>query len=188
MEIKGDSQEQIKYAGKMIEIVEQIQVIDGKEKKFEFARRAPGARLIIETNSGKLLLTKEFRYELKDFDYRLPGGKVFDLLTEYNAALASKRDISVDIEKAALKEAKEEVGIEICDIQKFSVSKCGATVEWDLHYFILKNVVQGAQNLEHGENIEVIEVEKEEAEKMCLDGRISEERSAMNLLKYLNSK
>ncbi len=181
-------QEEIKYSGKMIEIIEQIQVVEGKEKKFEFARRAPGTRLIIETTDGKLLLTKEFRYELEDFDYRLPGGKVFDLLTDYNEALASKRDLSVDIEKAALKEAKEEVGIEKSDIQKFSVSKCGATVEWDLHYFILKNIARGEQNLEHGETIEVIEVEKEEAEKMCLDGRISEERSAMNLLKYLKLK
>ncbi|MEI8091899.1 MAG: hypothetical protein WCG98_06930 [bacterium] len=30
------------------------------------------------------MLTKEFRKELDDFDYRLPGGKVFDTLNEYN--------------------------------------------------------------------------------------------------------
>jgi len=54
-----------------------------KEVVFETARRAPGVRLII-VRDGQMLITREFRNELDDYDYRLPGGKVFDTLDEYS--------------------------------------------------------------------------------------------------------
>ncbi len=43
---------------------------------FETAVRSPGVRLII-VKDNQMLITKEFRGELDDYDYRLPGGKVF---------------------------------------------------------------------------------------------------------------
>ncbi len=176
--------EEIKYQGKILEIIERRENIDGREIKFEIARRAPGTRLIIENEKGNLLISKEWRYELNDYDYRLPGGKVFDSLDEYNNILKSKENIEPYIQTAALKEAKEEMGVDAKTISKIAVSKCGATIEWDLHYFVLRGE-KGEQNLEHGEKIEVIEISKEEAKKMCLNGQMTEERSAMNLLRYL---
>lgn len=53
-----------------------------KKTLFEKARRAPGVRLII-VKEDKILLTREYRDEIKSFDYRLPGGKVFDKLSDY---------------------------------------------------------------------------------------------------------
>ena len=181
-----NNNETIKYQGKILEIVERVHIVEGKEKVFEMARRAPGTRLIIDLGNDELLLTKEYRYELNDFDYRLPGGKVYDSLDEYNQALASSEDMEPAITAAAMKEAKEEVGITSADAEKFAVSKCGATVDWDLHYYVITNPEIATQNLENGENIQLVRVGKEEAKEMCLNGQISEERSAMNLLKYLH--
>lgn len=70
----------IVYRGKLFDII-QIPQPDGRV--FEVARRAPGVRVIVhDAKEQKVLLTREFRRELDAWDYRLPGGKVFDTLNE----------------------------------------------------------------------------------------------------------
>jgi ADP-ribose pyrophosphatase len=176
--------ETITHKGKMIEVVQKEVEQNGKVKTFEFARRSPGTRLII-SQGDSILLSKEFRHELGTYDYRLPGGKVYDSLDEYNAALESGVDINEAAKVAAIKEAKEEVGVEVKEISFFHKSICGATVAWDLFYFTVTDFIQVAQALEDGEDIKTELVTREEAKQMCLDGRISEERSALVLLRYL---
>jgi DNA-binding NarL/FixJ family response regulator len=68
----------------LLELVSQEVTVEGVTKMFEFARRAPGVRMIIsaQDGSGKILLTREYRPSLERYDYRLPGGKVFDSLQE----------------------------------------------------------------------------------------------------------
>lgn len=179
--------EQIVYQGKIIEVVQQKIKFGDEEKIFEFARRSPGVRLIIATPDNKLLLTKEYRSELDDYDYRLPGGKVFDTFAEYNEFLISGKDIAEAAKQAAVKEGLEEVGIEIEHLNLFSISKLGATMVWDLFYFSVVKYKEHArgQRLEHGEEIEVLKVGLNEAKEMCLDGKVREERSAAILLRFL---
>ena len=160
---------------------------NGKIKTFEFARRSPGTRLIIP-QADKIFLTKEFRHEVGGYDYRLPGGKVYDSLDAYNAALLSKVDIAEAAKSAAIKEAREEAGIEVKDISFFHKSVCGATVVWDLFYFVVHDFTQTTQALEEGEDITVELVDKDKVKQMCFNGSISEERSALVLLRYLNGK
>lgn len=181
-----DRTENITYQGKIVEVVEyDVEVAPGKVKTFEKARRAPGTRLIIPTESG-ILLTKEYRHELGDYDYRLPGGKVFDSLSEYNDFLSSGQDIRIPATAKAKAEAREEAGVITDDIKHIHTSVCGATVEWDLHYFVVGQYERAEQELEDGEDAEVIEVSEYDAQAMCMDGRVSEERSALVLLRYLN--
>ncbi len=82
--------EKIIFQGKMIEVVHEIVSIDNKEVIYEKGRRAPGTRLIIETPDGGFLISKEERPGT-GLDYRLPGGKVFDSLLEYNEFLSVGR-------------------------------------------------------------------------------------------------
>ncbi len=176
--------EKITHKGRIIEVVEKEVEQGGKVRVFEFARRSPGTRLIIE-REGKIVLTKEFRHEVGGYDYRLPGGKVYDSLDEYNGALEVGIDIDEVAKKAAIKEAHEEVGIDVTDIAFFHKSICGATVVWDLFYFVVNGFTETQQHLEEGEDIAVESFDKEQVKKMCLDGAISEERSALVLLRYL---
>ena len=177
--------EEVVFKGKIIEVVQKKDEATGKV--FEFARRSPGVRLIIVDQSGdKVLVTKEHRHEVGGWDYRLPGGKVFDTLEEYDSFLLSGDEVLGVAEKAAIKEAKEEAGVVVQEIKYLGTSHCGATIVWDLFYFLVSRFEKGEQSLELGENIEIVQVDLEEARAMCLDGRISEDRSAMMLLKYLN--
>ena len=177
--------ETITHQGKIIEVVQKEIDLNGKKKVFEFARRSPGTRLII-SKDNKILLTKEFRNELSAYDYRLPGGKVFDTLEEYNIALNSGADINESAKLGAIKEAKEETGIEVKNISLYHKSICGATVIWDLFYFTVNEFTEGTQRLEDGEDITFEFIDKEKVKEMCLSEEISEERSGVCKLLCVN--
>lgn len=99
-------------------MVNQTVKIGDKEVIFEMAKRSPGVRLII-CDETKFLITKEFRKELNGFDYRLPGGKVCNTLTEYND---KKNDIEKYALAAAKNECKEETGLIAEDIALHYIS------------------------------------------------------------------
>lgn len=183
---KQEVNEEIYAKGKMFELVH-LKQDDGRV--FEIARRAPGVRLIVhDKSSGKILLTREFRRELDNWDYRLPGGKVFDSLDEFEAFRTSGNDI-VDVAKQqAINEAQQEAGVDIAVLDLYKKSTLGATVEWDLYVFETEDWqlnVQG-QELEVDEKIEADNwVSYEEARQMILDGKMQEERIALILLQWL---
>jgi 8-oxo-dGTP pyrophosphatase MutT (NUDIX family) len=182
------SEERVAFQGEILEIVRQDMSVGDKEVPFEWARRAPGTRLLID-NGEEILLTHEYRHEIKDKDYRLPGGKVFDSLESYNKFLQEdSENIERVAEQAAIEEAKEEAGVEPSSVNFFKSNHSGATVEWDLFYFIVEQYEEVGQNLEPGEEIDYEWYSYEEATSMCLEGEIQEDRTAAVILQYLNQK
>ncbi len=182
------SEEKIAFQGRMLEIVNQ-EMTDGRNTiTFEIARRTPGIRLIlVDLVNRTISLSKEHRYEIDGDDYRLPGGKVFDTLDEYNTFLNSGNDILLPARDKAFGEAEEEVGLKLKDLEHFHTSICGSTIEWDLFYFVSTGWAEVDQNLETGEHISRVEVSFEDARSIALSGGMSEERSALVLLRYLSS-
>lgn len=178
---------EVVYRGRMFEIVEW----EGKPGiRFEAAVRAPGVRLIIETEKdGKkaLLMTREVRREAGGVDYRLPGGKVFDSLDELDAHRESDMDIAPQAQAAAEREGKQEAGIVGGEYSQAEVSKAGASVEWDLHYFTVKNAAIREQELEESEkgDIETVVLSAEEIFEKLTKGEIREGRSAEKLWLWL---
>jgi 8-oxo-dGTP pyrophosphatase MutT (NUDIX family) len=178
--------EKIVYQGKIIEVIEETVNSNGKELHLEKARRAPGVRLIIETPEGNFLLNKEKRHELEGTDFRLPGGKVFDRLKDYNDFLKTGGDIIIKAKEAAELEALQEVGIQPVELEYLYTSHCGATIDWDLIYFVVKKYEKREQQLEEHEDIETVEVTREELKELALSGKMQEDRSVGMILKYLN--
>ena len=178
---------QIKYSGLMIEILHQKMQIGDKIKIFERARRSPGVRVMIVKNNS-MLITKEYRTEIHDWDFRLPGGKVFDSLQEYKFALTTEKNMLLLALEAAKKEVDEETGLIVDNINHFATSNTGGpTVEWDMFYFVADRFHKShdGQKLELGENIVCMWMDFEEVKKICLNGSIREERTVANILKYL---
>lgn len=178
--------EDIVASGKLFELVHTTQP-DGRV--FESARRAPGVRaLIADRTAKKLLLTREFRQELNGYDYRLPGGKVFDSLAEYEEFRRSGEDILAAAQRKAQAEAAEEAGIGVESMQFFKKSTLGATVEWDLYVFEATkwHALADGQSLEPGEQIdEVGWYDFAEVQRMVLSGEMQEERIALIVLQWL---
>jgi 8-oxo-dGTP pyrophosphatase MutT (NUDIX family) len=173
--------EKITYQGRIIEVVE---FDGGNGKTFEKARRAPGSRLIIVSTDGKILMTREHRHETGNVDLRLPGGKVYDTLEEYNKALANNVDIAEAAKAGAIREAVEETGLEIKNLELITVATAGATVDWDLYYFLTRDYEQllSGQQLEHGEDIEVTWMTPGEIRQAIANGQMQEWRSVGVLL------
>jgi 8-oxo-dGTP pyrophosphatase MutT (NUDIX family) len=90
-------------------------------------------------------------------------------------------------QQSAKREAKEETGLLPTSLRHLTTSKAGATVEWDLYYFIVENFTenQDGQELEEGEDITIERKTRDEVKELCLRGEIREERSVGVLLKFL---
>ncbi len=176
--------EEIVFQGKLIEVVQQTVEIGDKQLLREIARRSPGVRLII-CDGDKILITKEFRREVNTQDYRLPGGKVFDTLKEYN-------EHRNDIENYALlwvkRECEEETWLIPEDITLYYISKVWATMERDLYYYVITKFTHHEQwqQLELWENITVEWKTKEEILDLIKQGAMHEDRSVGVLLRYLS--
>ena len=177
--------ETIHAKGKLFELVHTEQP-DGRV--FEVARRAPGVRLIIEDDDHSILLTREYRNELGEWDYRLPGGKVFDTLDEYEAFRSEDGDILEAARHKAVAEGREEAGIDVESLEHYKTSTLGATVEWDLYVFsVLKwHKREAGQELESGEQIVNDNwFTCDQVEQMIMNNEMQEERMALTLLQWM---
>lgn len=175
-DIMSTMNESIAFQGKIGEIVHTTQK-DGRI--FERYRRAPGTRLIIISPDNKILVTKEYRHETGSVDLRLPGGKVRDTIEEYHELLESSKDIAEAARETAVKEALEETGLTVHDPKFLVKANSGATVEWDLYYFLVTKYDEhpDGQQLEHGEDIEVAWATVEELKEAITNGHMNEWRS-----------
>ena len=183
--------EKVLFKDGIFELVseEKEYLIDGKKKniKRKYVRRPPGVRAIIINNKNEILLSKEYRYEHECFDYRLPGGKVFDSIEEYNEKIKENNVLDYAY-KQVIKETKEEVGILVSNPQVYTISRAGSSIEWDLYYFIVRDyeIINNGQELEEDEVVDgFVFKSKEEIIKMCIDKEIHEERTIGVLLTYL---
>ncbi len=173
--------QQIVFSGQIGEVVHTTQP-DGRV--FEQYRRPPGTRLVIVSPERKILLTREYRQETKSVDLRLPGGKVCDNLADYHLLLESTADLIEAAKAGAIKEAAEEVGLVVRDLELITVAPAGATVQWDLYYFLAGNYQQhrDGQHLEPGEDIEVVWLTVSEIKAAIAAGQMHEWRSVGVLL------
>lgn len=157
-----------------------------KHLELEVVRRPPGVRALV-IQSSKLLLTHEYRYELDSWDYRLPGGKVFDT-NVFCYAETQKTPIIDNVADALKRELREEANIEIENYSLLNVSHCGLTVEWDLYYFLVDQysccVNNSIQKSEY-EYIQTLWVDFSTALELCLSGAVSETRSAYEIIRYI---
>jgi len=165
-------------------------IINGETKivKRNMVRRPPGIRaFILDKKNKKILLSKEYRYELKKWDYRLPGGKVFDNLEEYKKALENDTVLE-NVEKTVPKEVKEEVGINIKNQSLFKIATAGAGVVWDLYYYEITDyeILDSGQELEENEFVEgFVWKTFDEIKDMCINQEINEDRSVGVILTYI---
>jgi 8-oxo-dGTP pyrophosphatase MutT (NUDIX family) len=153
---------------------ESVEVVPGKKNIFEFVWRIDGTRSIVLNKSKEILLTREFRHELQDYDWRLPGGKL-DYVDE-------------PIIQAASRELKEETGITAREWRYLWATSPDATVRFKRHFLVASDIVMGPQNLDVGEKISLSWFSRGVAKEMALTGQVREEISALSILRYIHNE
>jgi ADP-ribose pyrophosphatase len=152
---------------------ESVEVTPGKTRTFEYVWRIDGTRTIAQDVEGKILLTREFRHELQDFDWRLPGGKL-DFPEE-------------PIFEAAARELREETGVTAKLWKYLSATTPDATVRFKRHFLLATDLTIADASPSEGEDISVKWFSPRQAHSMAIQGDIREEISALALLRYLSS-
>ncbi|WP_086661567.1 NUDIX hydrolase [Lentzea kentuckyensis] len=160
---------------------------------FELAVRPPGVRVIVVNRPERLVyLTREMRSEANGWDWRVPGGKVYNEIEPYLPLFLQHTDstradvLTEKVLASAVEEAGQELGATLTNSVLLGRSACGATVHWDLYYVLADlESLQDTNNPEAGEMIEVRPVRWENALDLIDNGEIREERSAMWLRRTL---
>ena len=179
------SKETIDYEGKIFAIVK-LEQPNGEV--WEIARRTPGVRIIVKNSDGTYRLSNEFRHEHDSHVYRLPGGKMFDKLDEFLkfSETASEDDLLKRAQSDALREAKEELGVEnVKSIRFIEKAVIGSTVEWDLYIFEVSDFSVGEQRTHGMEVIEPVNLTKDQILQAIESGEFNEDRIVPVLLRYL---
>ena len=161
-----------------------------KSLDFEKYVRAPGTR-IIAIRDQKIYLQKEMRTETGyKYDWRLPGGKVFDKFKDYKQYISTEIPEEKIIE-AARKELQEEAGLDAGKMKILTKKVCGATVLWDLYYILAKDLVDYDLGHEHDEAEEMEQsdwFDYKKVREMCESGEIGEGRTVAVLVQFLASQ
>jgi 8-oxo-dGTP pyrophosphatase MutT (NUDIX family) len=170
----GESTETVMFRGNFFTVKQQeVTRSDGTVYTAEWVTRTDGVRILAREDTGRLLLTDEYRPELGRRDYRLPGGKVENGNTPLLAAMA---------------ELREETGfmasswVPIANTQAFSM------VRYSLYYFEARSLTLAPVEHDEGEDIEVCWFDLSDAVEMALDGRIGEDLSALQIIRLASKE
>jgi 8-oxo-dGTP pyrophosphatase MutT (NUDIX family) len=158
----------VMFVGKHFRILhEDVESEPGQTVTFEYVERTDGAR-IIAVDDGKVLLTREYRHELSDYDWRLPGGR---LNADEAASDAAKRELA------------EETGVRAEQWRFLWSTTPDSTVRYQRHFFLAERISTGEPNRDPGERLSVHWVELPDACELALSGAMREEISALSLLR-----
>ena len=152
---------QVALDSKWFRIVkEKVKLSDSTILDDYYVWNSPDVSLIIPVkNDGNIILVRQYKHGAKDYMIEFPAGVV---------------DEDEDPFECAKRELMEETGYSFATIEKIGVLINNPTKQRGrTHIFLAKDCVKASeQDLDHSEDIEVLEANKEEVIDMAKDGRI----------------
>lgn len=167
---------QIIYKGRVFDLkVDKIEYNSGNPGVREIAMHNGGAVVVAETNEGKILLIKQYRYPLDTVLIELPAGK---LEKDEDPYICAGRELE---EETGFKAGRIEKLGEICTTPGF----CDEI----LHIYYATDLRVGQLGREEGEfGMEVFEYNTDELPEMILSGQIKDAKTICGLNYYFLKK
>jgi ADP-ribose pyrophosphatase len=158
------------FGGRMLKVeIERLRLPEGGTTELEIIRHPGGAAVVPVTDSGEILLVRQYRYASGQWLLEAPAGKL---------APGEPPEI------CARRELEEETGWRAAELTPLGSVWCspGSTDEL-LHLFLARGLEAGTQALEEAELLSVEKVAMEEAVAMAHDGRITDAKTVCAVLR-----
>ncbi|MGB9789049.1 NUDIX domain-containing protein [Thermotoga caldifontis] len=152
------------FAGRIITVkVDRVSLTNGRTSLREVVLH-PGAVAVLPLfDNGDVVLVKQFRYPVGEVLIEVPAGKL---------------DLGEKPEQCALRELREETGINAGKLEYvgFLYTSPGFSNE-RIHLYIAEELSQHEQDLDVDEIVETIRLPLKDALRMCIDGEITDAKT-----------
>ncbi len=158
------------YSGKILSVkLSTVELPDQKYSKREIVLH-DNAVAVVAIHDDKILLVKQYRISVDKIIYEVPAGMI---------------EHDENPKDAALRELEEETGYRAKNIEYLTefYSTPGFCTE-KLSIFYAKDLEFVGQNLDEGENLEVVEMPLKEAMSMIESGEIMDGKTISSILFY----
>lgn len=158
------------YSGKILSVkLSTVELPDQKYSKREIVLH-DNAVAVVAIHEDKILLVKQYRISVDKVIYEVPAGMI---------------EHDENPKDAALRELEEETGYRAKNIEYLTefYSTPGFCTE-KLSIFYAKDLEFVGQNLDEGENLEVVEIPIDEAMGMIESGEIMDAKTISSILFY----
>lgn len=157
------------YDGRLLKVYkDRVRLSDNSESTREYIKHPGAVAIIAILPNGKILLERQYRYpHHRDF-IEIPAGKI---------------DPGEDILTTAKRELLEETGYSATEWRHLTtLHPLIAYSDEVIELFLARGLTPGERSLDPGEFIEVMEVEREEALRWVLEGKINDAKSMVGLM------
>ena len=158
-----------------MELVKQkVKLPDGNEAERDIVKHSYGVCVIAFNEKGNILMVEQFRKPFNRVFLELPAGKV------------DKEEI---LEKAALRELKEETGYFANKITYLGqIAPSPGFCDEVVYLYKAHELKKGETNFDHDEFLNLKEYPLEEVKNMIIEGRITDAKTIACLFFYENIK
>ncbi|ABR48674.1 NUDIX hydrolase [Alkaliphilus metalliredigens QYMF] len=157
------------YEGKIINLrVDTVELPDKKYSKREIVEHSGAVGIIALTDSGNIVLVKQFRKPVEDSLLEIPAGKI-------------EKDEEADA--CALRELEEETGYRTSNMQKLiSFYTTPGFSNEVIHLYLALDLDKGIATPDEDEYIEVVELSIQDALEMIELGEIKDAKTIIGIL------
>lgn len=151
---------------------DKVKLYNKHETYREVVEHEGGVAIIPVTKDNKILLVKQYRIAVDETILELPAGKLEE---NEEAKICAEREL------------EEETGYRAQEIKKlFHFYTTPGYSSEKLHIFLAEGLEHYGQNLDLGEYIELVELNKEDIIPQIISGKIKDSKTIIGLLWFLN--
>ena len=148
-----------------------MQVPNGHTAEWDLVSHKGAAAVIPVTGNGNIIMVRQYRNPLEDFDLEIPAG--------------SLDSPSEDPKLCAARELEEETGCKSSHLEHLiDIYTTVAFCDEKISIYVADHLEKSAQNLDEDEYLEVEVYPYEKLVEMILDGRIKDGKTVSALLAY----
>ncbi|MFZ1802519.1 MAG: NUDIX hydrolase [Nitrospira sp.] len=156
------------YTGKVVTLnVDTVELPNGVTIDLETIRHPGAAAVVPMKDDGTVVLVRQFRHAAGGFIYEIPAGKLSP---------------GEDPLHCAARELEEEVGYRTASFELLSsIFTAPGFADEVIHIYKATGLIQGRQQLDHDEVLEIIEMPLTAAMERIVDGTIRDSKTIVGL-------